>query len=148
MDDKTPVRTAGHRQGHSRQAVRVAAAYAGEMGMALAFRAIVGQFKMPRPLFYKRLMDQSNFKQTLKRPINGDLVEVLFAQPPCNLHLIERSVCFNQHFQDGHSAARAVKLCRFEHLSGLRIQIRLCHFYSEGVDCFLNGDDVTYRHPI
>jgi len=61
VDDEAFVRAFGHRQRHFRQAVGVAAARAGEMGMALAFGAMAGQFKMPGSFAHESSVHQPGF---------------------------------------------------------------------------------------
>lgn len=101
----------------------IAAVRAGEMRVALAFGAIVGQLKMPGSLIHKDLMHKPDSQQTFERSVDRDFVEMSFARPLGNLVVADRLAGSYQHFQNGHSAFGAVKLRRFKHLTGLRVQI-------------------------
>jgi hypothetical protein len=122
VDDKAFVRALGHRQGDFRQAVGVAAARAGEMGMALAFGATTGKLKMPGSLIHKSLMYQANSQQTFEGSVDCDFIEVLSAKSLGNLIVAERPAGLEQHLEYGDSAGCAIESGRFEHLAGLSIQ--------------------------
>ena len=89
LDNKTFVRAFCQRQRYFCQAVCIAAACAGEVGVALAFCAIMGQFKMLRPLVDKDLVYESNIQQTFEGSVDCDLVEAFFSRFVGNLVLAE-----------------------------------------------------------
>ncbi len=96
-DDKTFMWALCHWQRYFRQASRVTAARTGEMGVALALCAIVGQFKMPCPFVNKYFMHQPDVQQAFESSVDCNLVEVIFSRSPGNLVLAERFARLHKH---------------------------------------------------
>ncbi len=65
------------------------------------FRAVVGQFEVPRSLFHEGLMYEPDLEQTFERAVDCDLVEMLAARLPGDLVLAERLACFGHDSEDG-----------------------------------------------
>jgi len=63
MNYKSAIQTFNKRKGQLGQTLCYSTFFAGEVRMALAFSALVGQFVMPRPLLHKRLMYQTGLAE-------------------------------------------------------------------------------------
>jgi len=130
VDDEAFVGAFGHGQRDFGQAVGVAAARAGKMRVALPLGAMMSQFVMPGPLVHENPVHEADLHQTHERSVNCHLVETAWARAMGNLILAQRFAGFEQDFQYGHSARRAVQLCRSEHCASLHVRVRLCHDFS------------------
>ena len=112
MDNKSFVRAFCHRQRYFRQAVRIAAVCAGEMGMALALCTVMGQFEMLGPFVCKDFVHEADGQQAFEGSVDCYLVEAFFSRSLSNLVLAERFARLHQHFEYRHSAGGTVKLRR------------------------------------
>jgi hypothetical protein len=128
-DHKSSVRAGRHRQGDFRQAMCTAAVCAGKVGMTLLFCTVKGQLEMRGSFIHKRLMNQPDFDQTLKRSINGHFIEMFPAAAMSNLVLAQWFDCLKQNFQYCYSVSRAVKFSCFEHFTCLYV----CFFLHDSI---------------
>jgi len=119
MSNKAFLQTLNNRNGHSDQTVYQSAFFAGEVRMTLNGTTAVRKLEMPGSFVGKSLMHQAGPAETLEGTVNGDFIEVIFAQPPCNLVLPQWFVGCCQHFQYSYSAFGAVKFYRFQYPAAL-----------------------------
>ena len=88
-DQEAFVATSRHRDGHSHEAVGIAAVGACEVGVALGFGAVVGKLEVLRPFLDKCFMYEADLREALECAVDCDFIEAVSAQSFCNLVLAE-----------------------------------------------------------
>jgi len=93
-DQEAFVATSRHRDGHSHEAVGIAAVGACEVGVALGFGAVVGKLEVLRSFLDKCFMHEADLREALECAVDCDFIEAVSAQSFCNLVLADGSVGF------------------------------------------------------
>ena len=65
----------------------IAAVCTGEVGVALVFGTVMGEFKVPGPFTQEGPMDKFCIKESLECAVDGDFVWGILAELFCNLLL-------------------------------------------------------------
>jgi hypothetical protein len=110
MNHKTLLQSFDNRNRQSDKAAYYTASFTGEVRVALAFSAPVGQFEMPCSFVHKGLMYQTGLAEAFQCTINRDFIGDDRCKVSRNLPLGQRFACLQQNPENRHSRARSVKV--------------------------------------
>jgi hypothetical protein len=97
MNHKTLLQSFDNRNRQSYKAAYYTASFTCKVRMALAFSALVGKLKMPRPFLHKGLMYQAGLAEAFQRTINRDFVGDDRCKVRRNLPLRQMFACLQQN---------------------------------------------------